>query len=1092
MKRIFFLFCCLLSATCIHAYDRSWEGIHMLTAADAAARLADPPAEFANHVIWGLQGNITDAVIRHDLDSIRSKGFKAVILEPGYHMPHAYLSDGYFAMIRRIVREAKRRGLKVWIIDEGKYPSGFAGGKFSRERPDLRMQALVTCGEITVRAGEVMKDRAVGDSVLSAVAVSLSGRGNVVVPVTDHRISFRAGLDSWRIMLVRADFRTGQTRSVDSPTGAKDTRNAQMDYLNPEAVDQFISWTHEQYKRYIGTEFGRTVMGFRGDEPDYSHVPFTPSILKRFRELKGYDVTPWLATFFAPSMSDRERRVKADYWDVWSRLFADTFFRRQADWCQANGLAHITHLNNDHDMTLCTRSEGSLFRALSRVQVPGVDAIWNQIWPDTVNDYPKFASSVAHVYGRPRAFSESFAAYYNVPTMAEAKYVVDAQLARGINFFEFMFWSANSSRPTWMTADGMNGLNDYSNRMAWLLALGRPGARIAMYYPQQTLWLGSDMVAARVKKITHELLEHQRDFDYVDDDALAEALTVGPGWLANRSGQHYTALIIPSCDVISVRAWEIIRRFEARGGRVLFWGSRPYWLSGKTLTDLTPFPDVDTPHEPSDSWTPTVAGALPAEVTVSNLLPLEQRERQKAGERRPKPVDGTMDLRYQHRQLADADLYFIFNEGHRKQHFRFGVDRIGRAERWSAHDGSRQPVASQVADGRTWIELEMVPYESTVIVVKRQDKSYDITRYGAVGDGTTVCTAAIQHAIDEAHQQGGGTVVVPEGKYLTGALHVSSGVDLHLLRGARIIATVNEADYPVTPTRFEGIERMWKPALLNFTDCPGVRVWGEGEIDGQGVAWKAYTQGKDFMQTHGRPRLMCFTRCDGGSVRGIRLRDQASWGLHVLYTDSFEISGVDIRAEHSIPSSDGIDIDSSTRVGIRDCYIEDNDDCISIKSGKDEEGRRIGRPSEDIIVERCRFGYGHSGVDIGSEVSGSVRRVLVQDCVMERGNQGAVRMKSQPSRGGVIEDITFRRIRLEHSASFMDINMRWRMKGLIAPDAPQKTLLRGILIEDVTGTCDRMGVIVGLESDPITDITMRRIQVKAREPLRLQHARVKD
>ena len=246
------------------------------------------------------------------------------------------------------------------------------------------------------------------------------------------------------------------------------------------------------------------------------------------------------------------------------------------------------------------------------------------------------------------------------------------------------------------------------------------------------------------------------------------------------------------------------------------------------------------------------------------------------------------------------------------------------------------------------------------------------------------------------------------------------------------------------------------------------------------------------MQTHGRPRLMCFTRCDGGSVRGIRLRDQASWGLHVLYTDSFEISGVDIRAEHSIPSSDGIDIDSSTRVGIRDCYIEDNDDCISIKSGKDEEGRRIGRPSEDIIVERCRFGYGHSGVDIGSEVSGSVRRVLVQDCVMERGNQGAVRMKSQPSRGGVIEDITFRRIRLEHSASFMDINMRWRMKGLIAPDAPQKTLLRGILIEDVTGTCDRMGVIVGLESDPITDITMRRIQVKAREPLRLQHARVKD
>lgn len=1092
MKRIFFFFCCLMTVISGHAQRQSWDGIHLSTVADVAARFNDPPAEYANHVIWGLEGNVTDKVIRHDLDSIRSKGFKAVILEAGYHLPFAYLSDGYFRMIRRIVQEARKRGLKVWIIDEGKYPSGFAGGKFTRERPDLRMQALVNCGSIDVQPGQVITDRQVPDSVLSAVAVSLSGRPNVTVPVQNHHISFNPGMASWRILLVRADFRTGQTRSIDSPTGAKDTRNSQMDYLNPAAVDQFISWTHEQYKRYIGSEFGRTVMGFRGDEPDYSHVPFTPAIIGTFQRLKGYDVTPWLASFFAPAMSDRERRVKADYWDVWSRLFADNFFKRQADWCRANGLAHITHLNNDHDMTFCTRSEGSLFRDLSRIQVPGVDAIWNQIWPDTINDFPKFASSVAHVWGRPRAFSESFAAYYSTPTIPEAKYVVDAQLSRGINFFEFMFWMANSTRPTWMTDEGMKGLNDYSNRMVWLMAQGRPGARIAMYYPVSTLWTGNDVVAARVKKITHELLEHQRDFDYVDDDAFTEALSVGAGYLENRSGQRYSALIIPSCDVVSERAWQVIRRFMDRGGHVLFWGSKPYWLHGKSLTELTPFPDIDAAHEPSDSWTPVVAGALPQEVVVRNLNPLEQRERTKAGERRPKPVDGTIDIRYQHRALADADLYFIFNEGHRRQHFTFGVDRIGQAECWTAADGSRGSIPSSVADDRTWVELEMVPYESTVIVVKRQNKTYDVTRYGAVGDGTTLCTAAMQRAIDEAHMQGGGTVVIPAGKYVTGALFFKSGVDLNILRGAQIISTVSDDDFPVTATRFEGIERMWKPALLNFTDCPGIRVWGEGEINGQGVAWKTYSQGKDFMRTHGRPRLLCFTRCDGGSVSGIRLRDQASWGLHVLYTDSFEIHNVDIRAEHTIPSSDGIDIDSSTRVGIRDCYIEDNDDCISIKSGKDEEGRRIGCPSQDIIVERCRFGYGHSGVDIGSEVSGSVRNLLVQDCVMERGNQGAVRMKSQPSRGGSIENITFRRIRLDHSASFMDINMRWRMKGPIAPDAPQKTQLRNILIEDVTGTCDRMGSVSGLESDPITGITMRRCSVQAREPLRLQHARIQE
>jgi len=1067
----------------VAAAQHSWNGIHLDKVNTVSVNFKTPPSLYANHVIWGMQ-SVTDEIIRQDMDSIRRKGFKSVIIEPGYHMPAEYLSDGYFKMVRKVVAEAKKNGLKVWIIDEGKYPSGFAGGKFSRERPELRMQALVTCGKIDVKAGDTLVARKIDDYVISAVAVSMSGRPNKDVTIDNHTISFTAGMDDWQIILVRSDYRTGQTRSVDSPTGAKDTRNSQMDYLNSKAVRQFIDWTHEQYKKYVGKEFGKTIMGFRGDEPDYSHVPFTPEIISVFKNIKGYDVTPYFASFFAPAMTAVERQAKADYWDVWAGLFADNFFRQESEWCEANGMAYITHLNNDHDMPVCVKNEGDLFRTLSKTTIPGVDAIWNQIWPDTINDFPKYASSVAHVYGKPRAFSESFAAYYSSPTIPEAKFVVDHQMARGINFFEYMFWLSGSEKPNWMADPKMEHLNIYSNRMVYLLSQGRPGARIAVYYPTATLQLGNTGIAERVKRISHQLLEHQCDFDYVGEYAFKEALKVCNGYLENKSGQQYTTLLIPSADILPACVDSVIRAFSKRGGKVLFWGSMPYSVYGKSFRQQTTFsPTENSWQEYTDSWTPAVEASLGRrEIIIKNKKPLEKRERKKAGERRPKPIDGTIDIRYNHRVLPDADLFFIFNEGHREQSFTAGMDCIGNIEVWNAEDGSITPAKSRIEEGRTWIDIELKEWETITLVVRRQDKTYNIEDEGAKGDGTTVNTRHIQQAIDDAYHNGGGTVFVPKGIFLTGSLFFRPGVNLRVDKGGTLMSSVCHDDFPVIATRFEGKEVKWKPALVNFIDCPGARLEGDGTIDGRGVEWKTIV-GNDFFAVYGRPRLVCFTRSNGAVVRGIHLKDQASWGLHILYTDSMLVEDVDIKADHTIPSSDGIDIDSSSRIIIRNCRIEDNDDCISIKAGKDEEGRSIGIPTEDVLVENCVFGYGHSGVDFGSEVSGDIRRVIVQNCKMEKGNSGAVRIKSQPSRGGIVEDIIFRNIILDGSDSFLDINMNWRMKPPLAEPAPVKTQLRNILIENVSGQCRNMGRIFGDKDYPINGITFRNCKIKYEKPL---------
>ncbi len=1036
-RKLFVAALLCVGALAVHAQQKAWQGIHKPTTQQLEKNFVSPSLDYANHVIWGMQGNINHDIICRNLDSIQAHGFKNIIIEPGYRMPHPYLSDGYFQMVKEIVKEVKRRGMKMWIIDEGKYPSGFAGGLFSQRRPDLRMQALVM----------------EGDSV-------------------------------------KADYRTGQTRCVNDPTGAKTTANSLMDYMNPKATRQFIEWTHEVYKRVIGKDMGTTVLGFRGDEPDYNHTPYTPGIFDVFREKKGYDPQPYLKSLFSDGGNMEQRLFRADYWDVWSQLFAKNYFRQEAQWCEENGMAHVTHLNNDHRMERCVRCSGSLFRCLRNVTIPGVDAIWNQIWPDTINDFPKFASSVAHTWGKPRVFSESFAAYFNTPTVPEAKYALDYQMARGINFFEFMFWSADANGRGWLTQPGIKDLNAYANRASYLLSQGVPGARVAVYYPQASLWMRDSQIAVRNRRISHLLLTHHYDFDYVDDDALQEGITIGNGWMENRSGQQWQTLVIPSCDVMPEATWNTIKKFRARGGKVVFWGALPYLLAQRSYKDSKAFPldEVGAAWESQDDFTATIASAMPRqEIEFVNDQKPELNTRPRRGDE-PKhmPYDQTQDISYHHRTLPEGDIYFLFNEGRRQQRFYAALDNVGTVKSYDGYTGKTQLLTTTVKNGRTWVHLEMEPWESVMLVLEHGTKTFTTAQFANIrSDGKTLNTKAIQAAIDTIAAQGGGTLRLTKGDYLTGALFFKRGVNLHLDKGATLISTDNEADFPVIPTRFEGIERNWRCALLNFTDCPGVRISGSGTVEGNGVKWKAHK-----FYPSGRPRLLCLTRCDGARVTGLNLRNQASWCLHILYSDSVEADHLNIVAEHTIPSSDGIDVDSSTRIHIHDCYIEDNDDCISLKAGKDNDGRRVNKPTENVLVERCRFGYGHSGVDIGSEVTGGISGVTVRQCYMGKGNSGVVRIKSQPSRGGYVKDVHFKDIKVDGVGTLLDINMAWRMVPPIAPAVKDQTKLSNITLENIQGTCLKAGRVKGTEACPVTGLRFINCRVKAGEPL--QQSNVKD
>ena len=379
------------------------------------------------------------------------------------------------------------------------------------------------------------------------------------------------------------------------------------------------------------------------------------------------------------------------------------------------------------------------------------------------------------------------------------------------------------------------------------------------------------------------------------------------------------------------------------------------------------------------------------------------------------------------------------------------------------------------------------------VVASAQTKRLVITDAGAVADGTTVNTKAIQGAIDKCAGSGGCVIVIPKGTFLSGALFLKQGVNLKVEKDGVLKGTTNIDDYPVIDTRWEGTEEPWTSAFINAEGLTDLEISGEGTIDGSGEDWlKLPRQAGRSGPRRGRPRLIGIQNSKHVRVADLNLHNQAVWCLFFLYSEDVVAENLRITAEHNIPSSDGIDIDSSRRVRVNHVYIDVNDDCISIKSGKDADGLRVNRPAEDIVIENSHFAYGHGGVAMGSETSGGIRNVEVRNCVSDSGNWAPIRFKTQPSRSGVVENITYRDIKLHGTKQAFEFNLEWRMVPPIAPPAKVLPVVRNVRIINVSGDVQSVGVIHGLADSPIRDIRFENCNITAQTGFKLDHARNVD
>jgi hypothetical protein len=481
-------------------------------------------------------------------------------------------------------------------------------------------------------------------------------------------------------------YRSSPTRSNTRTDGlrTKDARYSLIDFLDPEATHAFMKLTHETYKQAVGAEFGKTVLGFFGDETDYNgFIPWTPKLLEEFQKQKGYDLKPYIPMWFLGKLTDEAQRAKADYYDVWSGMFATNFFDVEADWAAKNNMEDLRHVGASSVPLYLIRNEGDFFRCMRHVQVPGIDNI-NRIGPGKVANWTKLASSAAHLFGRPKAWEEGGGG-----PGVEGKFVADYHFARGVTALQIRSGGSGGSAISW-----------YVNRLGYLLSVGRPAAQVAMYYPTNSVWMGDDDSIAAMEHLTQQLLEHQIDFDYLDEQVLTTVGTLEGGGLKNLSGQVYRGIVIPSSTVITRAALDRLRAFAAQGGKVIFVGRTPTQVIERTF--LKPAggpPDLSfAVLEPTAEITPRVVQALPKPDVALD---------------RPCPP-----ITYNHRSLQDGQVYFFFNESNQKQSRTAVLAGSGQAQVWDAGPGTIQPMTgATVGSGTVTVPLSFEPYEAKLIVL---------------------------------------------------------------------------------------------------------------------------------------------------------------------------------------------------------------------------------------------------------------------------------------------------------------------------------------------------------------------------------------
>ena len=432
--------------------------------------------------------------------------------------------------------------------------------------------------------------------------------------------------------------------------------------------------------------------------------------------------------------------------------------------------------------------------------------------------------------------------------------------------------------------------------------------------------------------------------------------------------------------------------------------------------------------------------------------------------------------------------------------------------------------AWQATVGDPWQRADAIV--RSIVAPKFKAADFDIRKFGAVEGGKASCTDAIRKAIAACHEAGGGRVVVPEGRFLTGAVRLRSNVNLHLTDGATLAFSQDHRDYPIVFTRWEGVELLNVSPFIYAWEVENVAVTGRGTLDGQADAehwwnWRLPapgTQGRDRaarnrlidMQARGvpvqervfgpndylRPNFIQPYRSRNVLIDGVTIVNSPMWEIHPVLCRSVTVRNVNIRSHG--PNNDGCNPESCRDVLIEGCTFDTGDDCIALKSGRNDDGRRLNVPVENVVIRNCTMKDGHGGVVIGSEISGGARNVFAEKCQMSSPQlDRALRIKTNSVRGGVIEGVYMRDVTVgEVAEAVVTINFFYEegeggkylptvkdidVRNVTSRKSQYALLLRGFKNAPISGVriedCTFDGVASGDLLENVRGIELRNVRV---------------
>jgi polygalacturonase len=366
-----------------------------------------------------------------------------------------------------------------------------------------------------------------------------------------------------------------------------------------------------------------------------------------------------------------------------------------------------------------------------------------------------------------------------------------------------------------------------------------------------------------------------------------------------------------------------------------------------------------------------------------------------------------------------------------------------------------------------------------------QVSMFNVREHGALGDGQTLDSPAIQSAIDLSAAQGGGTVFLPAGQYVTGSLFLRDNITLHLDAGAVLLGSEDPDHYPIIHSRWEGKHQDTYAPLIAGQNLNNISIVGRGTIDGRGSRW--WRAKEEGTLAHPRPRLISFSDCTNVLIEGITAINSPSWTINPVHCQNVNIHGITIINPADSPNTDGINPDSCRLVRISDCYVSVGDDCITIKSGTEYEHPDRYAPCRDITITNCTLERGHGGVVIGSEMSGGVKNVVISNCVFIGTDRG-IRIKSRRGRGGAIEDIRVSNLIMDGVLCPFTMNLYYHIGARGNTDVSDKNprsvddstpRLRHIHFSHITARDVKhaAGFLYGLAEMPLEDISFSDVSI---------------